>query len=483
MFSSVYTQRVLDPAYHNWNELYALDSVAVHQAHLISLVEEGIVSRDKAQALAGAMDAMDQDFSPPGSIPPEVEDLYFLYEKELGRRVGHETAAYLHTARSRNDMDTTVFRMALRRALLGFSREVLGLLSALIERSRASREELTILYTHGQPANVSTLGHYLSAFAGELAGDLESLLAALEAVDLSTMGACAITGTGFPLNRARVASLLGFPGFVTNTYEAISTSHWLTKPCSALEDLFQDYSRLVADLSHKASCEVGLVTFPDALVQISSIMPQKRNPVILEHARIQAGLALGACASLRTLYRSVPYQDVNEAADAPVSILIESLDMGASATALMREIVTNLGSDEARVREIALQFGVTTTELADTMVRECGIGFRSAHEISSRFVKSGNDLGALRRAFLEVAGKELAFSDTEIASILAPERFVAVRRVPGGPAEEGMRTVVGELDLARAKLLGRIEGADRRLAAARLALSAAWAGLSGAGKP
>lgn len=477
MFSPVYTDRVLDPAFSNWKDLYARDSVEVHRAHLLGLLEAGIVSRDKALALAGAMDQMDTDFQAPATIPPGVEDLYFLYEGELGRRLGQETAAWLHTARSRNDMDGTIFRLALRRALLVLGREVQDLLGVLLERSRATSAVLTVLYTHGQPANVSTLGHYLSAFAGEVAADLEDFLAGMVSVNLSTMGACAITGTGFPLRRDRVASLLGFPGYVANTYEAISSSHWLTRPCSALEALLQDYTRLAADLLHKASCEVGLITFPDSLVQVSSIMPQKRNPVILEHLRIQAGLGLGSCASLRNLWHSAPYQDVNEAADAPVSILIDSLGMASSATALLREIVLKLGGDEARAREIALGFGVTTTELADTLVRECGVGFRSAHEISSRFVRSGRDLGALRSAFLEITGAGLPFSDDQVEAILAPERFVEVRKLPGGPAPEGLAAVFESLEASRSRIGQGLDGIEARMAAGAAELARAWKAL------
>lgn len=438
MFSPVYVERVLDPAYRNWKSFYAADAVRVHRAHLVGLVERGIVQRDIAVALARAIDAMDKDFAPPESIPADTEDLYMLYERELGRRVGPEKAAYLHTARSRNDMDTTVFRMALRRALLDFADAALETIGSVVGSAKLRNEELTILFTHGQPANVSTMAHYLTAFASELLEDAGELIDAIACVNRSTMGACAITGTGFPLDRALVARLLGFADFVGNTYAAISTAHWLTRPAAALESLLQDYTRLVADLIHKASSEVGIVTFPDELVQISSIMPQKRNPVILEHARIQSGMALGGCASLRELYRNVPYQDVNEAADAPVSALFETLATAASATALVKEMVSTLRSVPARVESISLAFGVTSTELADTMVRECGIGFRSAHEITSRFVRSGGAPDSLRAAFREVTGRELTFTDERVADILSPARFVAVRGVHGGPSPEGM---------------------------------------------
>ena len=294
MFSPVYSRRVLEPAYRNWRTLYAVDLERIHRAHLVGLQRQGIIGTDLARQLACAIDSLAEDWSAPESVPPDVEDLYFLYEQALAAKVGPEGAAYLHTDRSRNDMDTTAFRLVLRSRLAGVAGAALGLLEGLVRRSGQTPAVPIILYTHGQPANVSTLGHYLSAFAEDLADDIGQLLDAVGAVDRSTMGACAITGTGFPLDRDLVSGLLGFETPVTNTYRAISTSHWLVKPAGAIADVMSDLTRLAADMSHKASCEVGVLTFPDNLVQISSIMPQKRNPVILEHIRIQAGMVIGA---------------------------------------------------------------------------------------------------------------------------------------------------------------------------------------------
>lgn len=475
MFTQTYSGRVIEPAYRNWKTLYAEDAAAVHKAHLVGLARRGIVSAEIARTLARAMDAMERDFAFPEAIPPGVEDLYFVYERELGARVGPENAAWLHTARSRNDMDTTVFRMALKRSLLAFARRGLSLLEALA--SRVGSDEFVVLYTHGQPANASTLGHYLSAYACELADDLSGLLGAVEAVDLSTMGACAITGTGFPLDRELVARLLGFRGFVVNTYQAISTSHWLTKPAGAVEDIMVGLTRLMADMSHKASCEVGMLTFPDTLVQISSIMPQKRNPVILEHVRIQAGQAAGACASIRALYRNVPYQDVNEAADAPAAELMAALGTAASAVELAEDIARNVGTDQAAARRVCLAFGVTSTELADSLVRESGVGFRTAHEAASRFARSGNDVAELRKAFSEISGRPFPFTDEDVAEVLEPARFIQVRKTPGGPAPEGMAPVLARLAGAVDGLRAALDAYDDQAAKASAELAAAWEAL------
>ncbi len=228
---------------------------------------------------------------------------------------------------------------------------------------------------------------------------------------------------------------------------------------------------------HKAAVEVGLLVFPDELVQASSIMPQKRNPVILEHIRIQAGLAAGACDSIVRLFRNVPYQDVNEVADAPVSGFFDALAQARSCVALLELAVSKVASRQQRAREIARTFGVTTTELADTMVRGCGISFRSAHHACAAFVHSGCDKARLREAFRETSGRELPLSDEEIDEALEPGRFVAVRKTPGGPAPEGMVSVYAAVEASMAGIDAALAEMDERGRSAAAELEAAWARL------
>jgi len=476
-FAKVYVDRVLDPAYSNWRTLYEADALRVHRAHLCMLEERGILPGGIAKALKAGIERVESGFAAPEHIPEGVEDLYFLFEKELGRIAGDENAVWLHTARSRNDMDTTVFRLALKRVMIGFLRSFEACCGRLLERCRQGEGELTVLYTHGQPANPSTTAHYLSALLLDLLEDAGGLLEALADVDRSTLGACAITGTGFPIDRERVAELLGMGGFVVNSYQAISTSHWLTRPAQALRVLMHDLGRFAADLSHKASCEVGLYDFPDNLVQISSIMPQKRNPVIIEHLRIQAGQAAGVCAAIEELYRNVPYQDVNEAADAPVSQLMQAFAFAASALDLAGATFEGMRARPERARAVALDFGVTTTELADAIVRRFGIGFRAAHGICAAFIRSGRDKAALRRAFAEKTGGVLPWPDAEIDAILEPEHFVEVRTTAGGPAPEGMAPVYKMTEEKLSGLEAALEALDNRQAIADRLSFQAWAAL------
>jgi argininosuccinate lyase len=168
-FSRVYVEHVLDPGYRNWKRLYYGDLLAVHKAHLIMLQETGVVSRAAAAAIKASMAAIEADTAFPDHLPDSLEDLFFLYEKELDRH-GTGISASLHTARSRNDMDTTIFRLALKRELRDLVGRLASCARTILQRARAGESELTILSTHGQPANVSTMAHYLSAFLLEMIG-------------------------------------------------------------------------------------------------------------------------------------------------------------------------------------------------------------------------------------------------------------------------------------------------------------------------
>lgn len=476
-FSPVYTERVLDPSYANWLRYFSADAMKVHRAHLVMLSERSLVPTSSVQAIRRGIDLLEDQFNPPDHIPEGVEDLYFLFEQELGKRIGAEHAGYLHTARSRNDMDTTVFRLALKRRLEGLLDALLDCCAATLQRAKSVGGALIVLYTHGQPANVSTLAHYLTAFLGELIEDAEALWDSIGAVDRSTMGACAITTTGFDVDRERVSELLGFARPLVNSYRAISTSHWLTRPASAGAGLMTDLTRFAMDLGHKASCEVGIIEFPDELVQISSIMPQKRNPVIIEHIRIQAGLARGDFRAVEELFGNVPLQDVNEVADAPVERMITGIEMAESALGLLAETVRHVHVNEQVVERIALESGATTTELADTMVRELGMSFREAHSLTQAFVRSGYDKGALREAFSALRGDRLPYDDARIDEILSPSWFVEVRRALGGPAPEGMRPVLVEAEAAAATLRKGLDALREREQAAEAELADAYSKL------
>jgi len=440
-FSPIYTKNVLGRSYKHWATSFLDEFRKQNKAHLVMLARQGIVDSNTASALKRAINELDSTLKIPKEIPEGVEDLFFFYEKQLELLVG-EKAGSLHTARSRNDMDATVFRLYVRKLMVSLMKQMLSIAKTLIDKIKSSREQLLVLYTHGQPAQVSTLAHYLSSFLLEFLEGLEGLYASMRVVNQCPLGAAAITTTGFNIDRQLVSDLLGFDRPVPNSYQAIVTSHWLTYPSMWLKSILNDITRLMADMGHKASCEVGMLIFPDELVQVSSIMPQKRNPVIIEHIRIQSGMAAGDFQSLIDLFHNVPYQDVNEVADAPVTSFTRGYETFSGLLELLEETLLEVSVDKQRVDDVAISTGTTTTELADELVRREAISFRTAHTVTSAYVKSGYSFEALRRKFSELVGRALNMNDLELTNVLSPTHFVQIREIPGGPSASAMESLI-----------------------------------------
>ncbi len=444
-FSRIYVKHVLERSYRHWASAFLEEFRQQNRAHLVMLARQKIIDLETASGLKNSISELDATIEIPEEFPAGVEDLFFYYEEQLGIILG-EKAGSLHTARSRNDMDATVFRLYVRKLMISLMKQMLLMVEAVKEKIGVSEEQLLVLYTHGQPAQVSTLAHYLSSFLIEFLEGLEGLNASIRVVNQCPLGAAAITTTGFNIDRQLVSDLLGFEKPVPNSYQAIVTSHWLTYPSMWFKSILNDITRLMADMGHKASCEVGILSFPDELVQVSSIMPQKRNPVIIEHIRIQAGMAAGDFQSLIDLFHNVPYQDVNEVADAPITSFTRGCETLSGLLELLEETLLKVSVDEQRVSNIALSTGTTTTELADELVRREGISFRTAHSVTSTYVKSGYSLEALRARFSELVGRALSMNDMELREVLSPQHFVQIRNIPGGPSISGMKSVVSSIE-------------------------------------
>ncbi len=475
-FSPIYSRHVLGKSYKHWAATFLDEFGRQNRAHLIMLARQGIIDSKTASALKKSMSELDSTMKIPGEFPEGVEDLFFYYEKQLELLLG-EKAGSLHTARSRNDMDTTVFRLYVRKLTISLMKQMLLLAGTLIEKIKASREQLLVLYTHGQPAQVSTLAHYLSSFLIEFLEGLDGLNASMRVVNQCPLGAAAITTTGFNIDRQLVSDLLGFERPVPNSYQAIVTSHWLTYPSMWFKSILYDITRLMADMGHKASCEVGMFSFPDELVQVSSIMPQKRNPVIIEHIRIQSGMAAGDFQGLIDLFHNVPYQDVNEVADAPVTVFTRGCETLSGLLELLEETLLKVSVDERRVDDIAISTGTTTTELADELVRREAISFRTAHGVTSAFVKSGYSFEALRGKFSELVGRALDMSDSELRNVLSPRHFVQVRNIPGGPSVSAMESVINLMEEKVKIITDSLDGLVKKIVESEEHLSIEFNGL------
>ena len=444
----VYKETVLKPLFEGAKTWFVDGFRAIDRAHLVMLAETGIVGTDDARAIARALEAIDREVDIASlTYTGEVEDFFFLVEAELKKRLGPDVAGKLHTGRSRNDIDHTLFRLRLKTETDRLAAKLRALTATLIDV--ATRESATIIlaYTHGQPAQPSTFGHYLSAIIEVLLRDLERLAAAREDVDFCPMGAAAITTTGFPIDRKRVAKLLGFSAPTTNSYGSIASVDYITATYSTVELIFLHLGRPIQDLAFWTSFEVGQLHVPDAFVQISSIMPQKRNPVPIEHLRHLASQTMGRARAMLDVMHNTPFTDMNDSEGESQAMGYEAFASAHRVLDLMMALIPALTVNRDRVAENIRRSCATVTELADSLVRREGLSFRQAHEIAAqvaRAVVARN--GALetdgyqpfQAAFAAVAGRQTTIAAEAFAEIVSAEHFIAVRDRPGGPAPRAL---------------------------------------------
>lgn len=479
-----YARTVLAPAFAHSLAHHVRHLVELHRAHGIMLHERGLLSAGDIAALLDALDRIEAELSArsePIAYTGEHEDLFFFVEAQLARHVGADTSARLHTGRSRNDIDHTLFKLALKERLDALTGQLARLIETLIGRSEIEKGTIILAYTHGQPAQPSTYGHYLGAVIEMMLRDAERLEQARQVVDLCPMGAAAITTTGFPLDRARVAALLGFSGILPNSYGCIAAADYTAQVYAAIKLMALNLGRVAQDMAFWTSFEVGQLRFSDGFVQISSIMPQKRNPVPVEHLRLMASLCAGRCDTVLMALHNTPFTDMNDNEHEVHGQGYEAFAMAGRVLELMQAVTASATIDEGRARANIARSFATITELADTLVREEGIPFGRAHHVAAQLARimqeSGDDLASVpyarfAEAFVESCGRPPVLGEQRFREVTSPEHFISVRRLPGGPAPDALAEAAASHHAATARLRSRLATHQASRHAAHVGLAA-----------
>jgi argininosuccinate lyase len=439
-FDPEYVSQVLNENFEDAKALFLGPLISIHYAHLVMLADRGIVSADAAHALREALDRISISEIERAPYDGSCEDLFFYVERVLTTACGEETAGRLHTARSRNDVDMTMYRIRLREHILSVCGAVLELRLALTDIAERHRETLIAAQTHTQPAQPTTIAHYMLAVIEQLERDSTRLRAAYAVTNRSPLGACAITGSGFPIDRELTSSLLGFDGPTGNTYGSIATVDYLLESVAALSVLLVGLGRFVQDLLLWCTAEFGYLRLADGFVQTSSIMPQKRNPVALEHARSIASKAVGQTAAISIVVHNTPFGDIVDTEDDLQPLVAAGFRDAVRALTLVAAALRGAEFDVTRLESRAAEGGTTLTELADHLARMHHVPFKTAHTIAARLMQARRErpdapLGAvLSTVSGDLLGVPLQHSDAEIAQVMSARHFVEVRQTLGGPA-------------------------------------------------
>jgi argininosuccinate lyase len=439
-FDPEYVSQVLNENFEDAKILFLGPLMAIHYAHLVMLADRGIISTGDAHELREALDRVSLADIRRTPYDGTCEDLFFYVERLLVGACGDDVAGRLHTARSRNDVDMTMYRMRLREQILLIGEAVIELRAALCDMAERHRQTLIAAQTHTQPAQPTTIAHYLLAVIEQLERDSRRLQAAYATTNRSPLGACAITGSGFPISRELTSALLGFDGPTGNTYGSIATVDYLLESVGAVNVLQVGLGRFVQDMLLWCTVEFGYLRLADGFVQASSIMPQKRNPVALEHARAIASKSVGQAAAVTAVVHNTPFGDIVDTEDDLQPLVAAVFRDALRAVTLVAASLRSAELDVARLGAHAAEGGTTLTELADHLARTHNVPFTTAHAIAARLMQARRDrpdapLGAvLSTVSGDLLGVPLQYSDAQIADIMSPRHFVEVRTTPGGPA-------------------------------------------------
>jgi len=447
--------------------------IKINEAHVAMLMEQEIINQQHGAKLLQALAELDPEMK----LDPSVEDIHLAVEEEVNKKVGLETGGNLHIAKSRNDQVATAIRMALRTNLLELMNLVVKLQDSLTELAEKHTETLVPAYTHLHPAQPVTFAHILVSYVDALERSLKRLEETYPRVNLCPMGAGAIATTSFPINRDRTAELLGFSKVLENSIDAVGSRDFILETLANLTLLAIDVSRIVEDLILWSSPDFGIVDLPESFAFTSSIMPQKKNPDVLEVIRARMSQVLGNFVASATTMKALP-SGYNLDLQEITPKLWESIETVAASVDMLSKLAKNLNVNKNVFSKPILKFA-TTTELANLLVKKYNVPFRTSHKIVGALVKTLLDKKLalsdltpelLNKTAEDSAGIALAVKLADIKDSIDPQKFVESHKTMGGPAPaevkrmlKNRKQLTSQSKMSLKEQKSRLEEADSQL--------------------
>ena len=447
----------------------------IHLAHGLMLARQGIVADAAMRPIVATVLELIDRGSRELVIDDTGEDLYSYFEKHLIERLGADVGGRLHTGRSRNDLHTTSWRMALRQRMLVVLDGVNALRRAVLALASDHAETVMPGYTHSQHAQPITLGYYLLTVGALLERDFRRLSAALAETDRCPLGAGALTTTAFPIDRAYTADRLGFAGVLEIAYDGVSCRDDAHEAAAALAIMATNLSRLAFDLQAWNTAEYGFIELDDGYSAVSSMMPQKKNPNSLEHAKAVAGLVTGALMAALSCTKNTSLADVSDGVTAINEPVLDAAERCRVLLPLLTRVVETMAVRAGAMRRAAETGFGSATELSDMIVRETGLSFRTAHNIVGHVVRDALAAGRtaieitpedIDRASGAVLGRPLGLAPQRVREALDPVLNLASRTVAGGPAPDNVRAMVRDHEARRDRDCVAVAAARERVARA-----------------
>ncbi len=461
----------------------ALDRMCrLNEAHAIMLEKQGLVPRPVVAELLRGIERIRSEGAAAIDLDPQFEDSYFAFENRLGEVIGKAVAGWLHIGRSRNDIGSTLDRMAAKDVCLALLDAMSLTRQACLAAAARHIDVVMPGYTHLQPAQPITFGFYLANVARSMEREYSRIADTYSRMDESALGCAALAGTSFDIDRASVAELLGFAGIASPGLDAVASRDFVTELLWAVTSTGVMFSRVAQDLYVFTTWEFGTLSFPDRVAGTSSIMPQKKNMLPLEYFRAEAGRSIGALSGCLAAVKGSNYSIGLDSVREGVTDAWPVFDRFMASLPLLRLILETAQPNAARMLERCHQNFSTATDLADGLVRDFGISFRDAHHVVGHAVQmtiaAGHDARGLSVEILNAAaeaelGRTFDIAETTVRGWMDPALAVAARNVPGGTAPAAVRALLSTMsDRLRADeqaVAGRrsvLEGAQARLVSA-----------------
>jgi argininosuccinate lyase len=410
------------------------EDIAGSRAHAAMLAQVGIISPADQSAIDGGLAGIAAEIEAGTfAFSEALEDIHMNIEARLAERVG-DAGRRLHTARSRNDQVATAFRLWVRQAIDTAHAQVSDLMAALATRAAEHAATAMPGFTHLQTAQPVTFGHHLMAYVEMLDRDRGRLADCRARLNACPLGAAALAGTSFPIDRDMTAAALGFDAPAANSLDAVSDRDFALEYLAAAAICAMHLSRFAEEVVIWCSAPYGFLRLSDAFTTGSSIMPQKRNPDAAELTRAKTGRVTGALVALLTVMKGLPLayaKDMQEDKE-PVFDATAALGLSLAATAGM---VRDMQPDAARMRALAGSGYATATDLADWLVRVLGLPFRTAHHVTGRLVARAESRGiGLEQLSLADMQDEEPRITGDVFGVLGVEASIASRTSFGGTA-------------------------------------------------
>ena len=444
-------KKQIDSGVNDFNSSIAFDKVMYKQditgsvAHATMLGECGIIDKSEADKIVAALKEILSDIEA-GKVEftADAEDIHMNIETILTERIG-DTGKRLHTARSRNDQVALDIRMYLLAETERVKAAVLGLLEAISDKANENIDTVMAGYTHLQRAQPVTFAHYILAYSEMLRRDYARLCDAADRMNVMPLGSGALASTTYPINRERVAELLGFPAVTRNSIDGVSDRDFVIELASALSILMMHMSRFSEEIILWCSSEFGFIELDDAFSTGSSIMPQKKNPDVAELVRGKTGRVYGSLITLLTLMKGLPLaynKDMQEDKEA----IFDAIDNTVLSVNVFTSMFATMTVRADVMRKSASKGFINATDCADYLVKR-GLPFRDAYKAVGTLVARCIELDTtLEELSLDEYRQICPVFDTDVYEAIDLDTCVNGRKVTGGPAKESVLVQIAVLD-------------------------------------